>query len=139
MHDTLSSSVGYCQLCGQCYPLSYVVDNSDNLGLMKLLPLMVEQEFSCQSESRPLPEFAFFNAIDWNVLMCINCAPGKIIWGTKTYLKHHSCRLFYLYSDQGIIYSLNHMLECQHNTTQLNCFIGPKQRIVPTLVRRSQL
>lgn len=137
MSDT--SSVGYCQLCGQSFPISYVIDNSDNLALMKLLPLMVEPEFMRQIETEPLPEIAFFNALEWNVLVCVNCAPSKIIWGTKTYLKHNNCKLFYLYSDNGIIHSLHHMQECRRDTTQLNCFIGPKQQVVPTLVRRSQL
>lgn len=139
MNDTLTQSVGYCQLCGQCFPISYVIDNADKLALMKLLPLMVEPEFSHQIDIEPLPEVAFFNAIDWNVLMCINCAPIKIIWGERIYIKHHSCKLFYLYSDNGIIYSRVHMKECQHDTPQLNCFIGPKLQITPLLVRRSQL
>lgn len=133
------SSVGYCQLCGQCFPLSFVIDNSDNLALMKLLPLTVTSEFNAQIEMEPAPEIAFFNAMDWNVLMCINCAPVKIIWEKKIYIKHHSCKLFYLYSDNGIIYSRLHMQECQQDTTHFNCFIGPKQQAIPTLVRRSQL
>ena len=137
MSDT--SSVEFCQLCGQCFPISYVIDNSDNLALMKLLPLMVTSEFSSQIDMAPLPEIAFFNALDWNILMCINCAPVKIIWEKKTYIKHHSCRLFYLYSDNGIIYSRLHMQECQQDTTHFNCFISSKQQTVPTLVRRSQL
>lgn len=134
----------YCQLCGQCFPISYVIDNSDKQALMKILPLTVESSFMHQSIDKFIPELAFFNAIDWNMLICVNCAPSKIIWGTKIYKKHFSCRLFYLYSENNIIYSRNHMKECPRNMLGQGSSlflhnITDIPKIVPTLVRRSQL
>ncbi len=131
------NSVGYCILCGQCFPLSYIIDDADKLGTMKLLPLLMTSGFKEQDE---LPESAFFSVISSNTMLCVHCAPNQIIWGQRIYKKHASCQLFYLYSEENLVLFLGtHMKTCPGKLPNNIPMQYLRPQLVPALIRRSQL